>query len=108
MYKCLDELGSVWDQPDHGEFAGYMSYLYAPTCFLPFSAQLNLLLGELEDTPDPGECLVGHWVSAQYMYKCLDELGSDQDQLNHGEFEEFFLSYCSCILLFASFLFKLF
>ena len=18
MYKCLDELGSVWDQPDHG------------------------------------------------------------------------------------------
>ena len=24
------------------------------------------------------------------MYKCLDELDSDQDQLNHGEFEGFF------------------
>ena len=39
--------------------AGYMSYFYAPTFFLPFSAQLNLLLGELEDTPDPGEGLLG-------------------------------------------------
>ena len=58
--------------------------------FYTIFAQLNLLLGELEDTPDPRECLLGHWVSAHDMYKCLDELDSDQDQLNHGEFEGFF------------------
>ena len=60
MYKCLDELGSDWDQPHHGEFAGFvMSYFYAPTCFIPFSSQFNLLPGDLEDIPDPGEGLLG-------------------------------------------------
>ena len=87
MYKCLDELGSVWDQPDHGEFAGFMSYQSLCTHLVhTVSAQLNLLLGELEDTPDPEEGLLSLWVSAHDVYKCLDELDSDQDQLNHGEF----------------------
>ena len=71
-----------------------MSYLYASTCFIPFSAQLYLLLGELEDTPDPRECLSGLWVSVHDIYKCLDELGSVWDQPHHGGFAvKLFLSY---------------
>ena len=98
MYKCLDALDSNWDQLKHRYFTGLLSF--KTSLFLPHSTQLNILLGEVKDKLDPGECLLGLWVSAHDMYKCLDELGSDQDHFNHGEFEGLFLVTVSFSKLF--------